>query len=76
MDFVRLRFNIDAVNKLIEEKFRGNKTWFAEEIGVDASYVNQVLNKKAIDHSPKMLKGFMKYCKEKNIDSKPYIFLG
>lgn len=76
MEVVRTRINVDEVNRLIEEKFRGNKTWFAEEIGVDASYVNQVLNKKAIDHSPKILNGFMKYCEHNNIDIKPYIFLG
>jgi len=76
MDVVRTRINVDEVNKLIEEKFRGNKTWFAEEIGVDSSYVNQVLNKKAIDHSPKILNGLFKYCKDNNIDVKPYIFLG
>ena len=76
MNVVRTRINIDEVNRLIEEKFRGNKTWFAQEIGVDASYVNQVLNKKAIDHSPKILNGFMKYCEDNNIDVKPYIFLG
>lgn len=76
MDLIRQRFDVDALNKLVNEKFRGNKSWFAEEIGVDTSYVNQVLNKKAIDHSPKMLKGFLKYCKKNNIDAKKYIFLG
>lgn len=76
MKIVRTRLNVDAVNTLIEEKFRGNKTWFAEEIGVDYSYVHQVLNKKAIDYSPKIIKGFLKYCEKNNINPKPYIFLG
>lgn len=76
MDLIRQRFDVDALNNLVNENFRGNKSWFAEEIGVDTSYVNQVLNKKAIDHSPKMLKGFIRYCKNNNIDAKKYIFLG
>ena len=76
MEIIRQRFDVDALNILVKEKFRGNKTWFAEEIGVDGSYVNQVLHKKAIDHSPKMIKGFLKYCKNNNIDANKYIFLG
>ena len=76
MDFVRMRIDIDAVNELIKEKFRNNKKWFSEEIGVDYSYLNQILNKKKIDHSPKIINGIMKYCEKNKIDSKKYIFLG
>lgn len=76
MDIIRQRFDVDALNTLVAEKFRGNKTWFAETIGVDPSYVNQVLNKKAINHSPKMLKGFFSYCQKNNINPNKYIFLG
>ena len=75
MEFVRLRINIKAVNELVREKFRGNKSWFAETIGVDPSYVNQVLNCRKIDHSPKIIKGILKYCKDNNLDSHKYIFL-
>lgn len=75
MKFVQLRINIDAVKQLIKEKFRGNKSWFAETIGVDPSYLNQVLNHKKIDHSPKIVKGILKYCEDNNLDSKAYIFL-
>ena len=76
MDIIRQRIDVNAVNTLVNEKFRGNKSWFAEEIGVDVSYVNQILNKKAIDHSPTMVKAIMKYCNENNLDEKKYIFLG
>lgn len=70
-----MRVNIDAVLQLIKESFRNNKTYFAETIGVDPSYLNSVLNKKAIDHSPKVCNGVMKYCKQHNLDSNKYIFL-
>jgi hypothetical protein len=76
MNFVRMRINIDAVNTLIKEKFRNNKKWFSEEIGVDYSYLNQVLNYKSIDHSPKIINGIMQYCERNKIDAKKYIFLG
>lgn len=76
MDIIRQRFDVDALNILVKEKFRGNKTWFAETLGVDPSYVNQVLHKKAINHSPKMMKGFLEYCKNNNVNPKKYIFLG
>lgn len=70
-----MRLNIEAVLQLIKERFRNNKTFFAETIGVDPSYLNSVLNKKAIDHSPKVCNGVMKYCKQNNLDSTNYIFL-
>lgn len=76
MRFVRMRINVDAVNELIKENFRNNKKWFSEEIGVDYSYLNQVLNHKSIDHSPKIINGIMKYCEKHKLDSKKYIFLG
>lgn len=71
----KMRLNIEAVLQLIKERFRNNKTFFAETIGVDPSYLNSVLNKKAIDHSPKVCNGVMKYCKQNNLDSTNYIFL-
>nr|DAO42257.1 MAG TPA: hypothetical protein [Caudoviricetes sp.] len=72
---IKLRINIEAVLQLIEEKFRNNKSFFAETIGVDPSYLNSVLNKKAIDHSPKVCNGIVRYCKQNNLDETKYIFL-
>lgn len=70
-----MRLNIEAILQLIKEKFRNNKTWFAETIGVDSSYLNSVLNKKAISHSPKICNGVMKYCQDNNLDYRKYIIL-
>lgn len=72
---MKLRVNIEAVLKLIEERFRNNKSFFAETIGVDPSYLNSVLNKKAIDHSPKICNGIVRYCKQNNLNETDYIFL-
>ena len=41
-------------NELIEKEYRGNKTMFAEKIGVDAHYFCQVLRGKASNSSPKI----------------------
>lgn len=70
-----MKLNIDALLQLIKDNFRGNKTWFAEEIGVDTSYLNSILNRKAIDHSPKVINGVLKYCQQNDLDYKRYIFL-
>lgn len=70
-----MRLNIVAILQLIEEKFRGNESFFAETIGVDRSYLNKILHKKVIDHSPKVCLGVIKYCMENNLNCKNYIFL-
>ena len=70
-----LRVNIEMVCELIKQNFRNNKTFFAETIGVDPSYLSAVLNNKAIDHSPKICNGIMKYCQDNNLDYKKYIIL-
>lgn len=70
-----MELNIDAVLVLIKEKFRNNKTWFAEEIGVDGSYLNSILNGKAIKHSPKVCNGVINYCNKNNLNYKEYIIL-
>ena len=36
---IRMKVNVIAVQELINEHFRGNQTWFAEEINVAPAYV-------------------------------------
>ena len=38
-----MRVNVDSVNQLINTKFRGNQTFFAETIQIDRCYLNQIL---------------------------------
>jgi hypothetical protein len=68
-----MEINIEAVLQLIKERFRDNKTFFAETIGVDPSYLNSVLNKKAISHSPKICRNIKTYCIENGLNPKEYI---
>ena len=46
--------NIAALQELIKNDFRGNKSWFAEEIGIDRSYLNEILNKRKSASSNKL----------------------
>lgn len=68
-----MQLDIEAISQLIKEKFRNNKTAFAEEIGVNRAYLNLVLNKKAISHSPKICDGVIKYCKRNKLNYNKYI---
>lgn len=66
--------NIEAVQQLIDEKFRGNVSWFAEEIGVDRSYVLALLKHEGnVNKSKKIIVNLMAYCKKNNLDFEKYI---
>lgn len=69
-----MKVNIEAVSQLIKDKFRNNKAFFADTIGVNRAYLSSVLNKSAIDDSPKICNGIIKYCKENNLNYENYIF--
>ena len=71
-----MSINIEAVNELIRSKFRNNKSWFAEEIGVERSYLYSVLKRKKNNTSKKIIDGIIKYCKRYGLDYNVYIFLG
>ena len=70
-----MRLNIRAINELIESQYRRNITWFAEEIGVDRSYLTMILNGKQRSNSPKIINHLVSYCEKKHLDYKKYIFL-
>lgn len=71
-----MEINTKAVNDLIEEKYRGNKTWFAEELDVDRSYLSMILNgKKKKKDSKKIIDHLIIYCQKNHLDYKNYIFL-
>lgn len=70
-----MKVNIEAVKELIKEKFRGNNSWFAEEIGMDATYVSTILNNPEKSKSDKLCNSLIRYCELHNLDFKKYIFL-
>lgn len=70
-----MRINIPNINKLIENNFRGNKTFFAETIGISREYVSQILNGKKEADSTKFCNATIRYCEKNNLNYKDYIFL-
>lgn len=69
-----MSINIEAVKELIKRKFRNNKSWFAEEIGVDTAYLYSVLTRNRKNTSKKIIDGIIKYCKKYGLDYNEYIF--
>lgn len=70
-----MKVNIIAVNEFIKKNYRNNKTWFAEVIGINTSYLNQILNGKVSASSFKMCNAIVEYCRENNLDFNEFISL-
>lgn len=70
---MRVEVNADAVQDLINEKFRGNVSWFADEIGVDKTYISAILKHEGKIDSYKTIVGIIAYCKKNNIDHERFI---
>lgn len=71
-----MKVNISNLSNLIEDRYRGNQTFFAEEAGIDRSYLNQLMNGKIESNSPKICNCIIRYCEKNNLNYKDYIFLG
>lgn len=69
-----MTINIEKVNELISQKFRNNKSFFADEIGVDRSYLSVILNGNGNENSPKVCNAIIHFCKKNKLDYKKYIF--
>lgn len=70
-----MKLNIPAIKEFIDKKYRGNQSFFADEIDVDRAYLNQILNGKKKDSSSKVCNNLIVYCEKNNIDYKLFIFL-
>lgn len=70
-----MELNICAIKQLISEKFRNNKSFFADEIGVDSGYLTRALNGNGKEDSPKLCNAIIKYCEINNLNYRDYIFL-
>ena len=70
-----VKVNVAAVQELIDEHFRGNQTWFAEEISVAPAYVSRILNNKVEGNSDKVCNGIIKFCELNGLDFRKYIIL-
>ena len=69
-----MKVNIQALQELIEKKYRGNQSFFAEEANIDRSYLNQLLNGKISNDSPKICNSIINYCEKNKLNYKGYIF--
>ncbi len=69
-----MEVNIEEIKKLIEMDYRGNQSWFASEIGINISYLNEILNKRKSARSSKMCIAIIKYCEKRKKDYKKFIF--
>lgn len=68
-----MEVNVEAIQELIDEKFRGNVSWFADEIQVDKAYIASILNYKRDAKSNKFIVGIINYCKKNNLNYENYI---
>lgn len=68
---------IELIEKLIKERYRGNQSWFASDIGINVSYLNEIMNKRKSAKSNKLCLAIIKWCEKNKEDYKKYIiFLG
>lgn len=65
--------NIEAINKLIQEEYRGNQSWFATDIGINISYLNEILNKRKSPQSNKLCLAIIRYCEKKRKNYKNFV---
>lgn len=68
-----MEVDIKAINELIQNKYRGNQSWFANDINVNVSYLNEILNRRKSSKSNKLCLAIIKYCEKKSINYKKYI---
>lgn len=68
-----MEINIIELQKLIDEKYRGNQSWFAEEIGINPSYLNEILNNKKSAKSNKLCLAIIKWCENNKENYRKYI---
>ncbi len=71
----KMQVNIKNLKKLIDEKYRGNNSFFADEAQINRCYLSQLLNGSISNNSPKICNDIIKYCEKNNLDFKEYIFL-
>lgn len=66
--------NVEKIKELIDKKFNGNQSKFAQAIGVERSQVSRIL-KNGKGAGAMFFGGLMKYCEQEGLQFKDYIFL-
>lgn len=70
-----MRVNIEALEKLLKEKFNGNQTAFAEAMGIERTHVNKVFKNRGKGAGAMFCGAIIKFCEINNLDYNEYIFL-
>jgi len=69
---MRMKPNISELQKLVDDKFGGNKSYFANAIGVNRGQVSKVL-KDGTCAGSLFFGGLIVYCERENLDFKRFI---
>ena len=56
-----MQIKVNAIQNLIDERFRGKLSYFVAELNVDYSYMNQIMNKRKPATSKKVCEKVIKY---------------
>lgn len=70
-----MKINIVALQELLQERFNGNQTLFAEEIGIERSHVNKVFKNEGQGAGAMFCGAIIKFCNNNGLDYQKYIFL-
>lgn len=70
-----MEVNIRELEKLLNEKFNGNQTVFAQTMGLERTHVNKVFKNKGKGAGAIFCGAVMKYCNKNNLNYQNYIFL-
>ncbi len=70
-----LKPNVAAINELIAEDFQGNKSAFADALGVNRSQISVLINNGGKGAGARFWGGLIKLCDRTGRDFRKYIFL-
>ncbi len=68
-----MEVDIEKIKELINNEYRGNQSWFAADIGLNISYLNEILNQRKSSKSNKFCVAIINFCEKKNKNYKDYI---
>lgn len=66
--------NVNKLQELVNDKFNGNKSAFANAIGVDRAQVSKIL-KDGTCAGSQFYGGLLVYCEQEKLNFKEFIFL-
>lgn len=69
-----MKLNVEAIQKLVEDRFNGQLSKFVNELKMDYSYVNQIVKGHKSPGSKKLCDKVIDYCKRNNLDFHEFIF--